>query len=56
MPESGGGSSCGSARKPWQRGIELIEWTFDPLELKNAFFNLERLGADCAAYAENQYG
>src|SRR5579871_371319 len=24
------------------RGIDLIEWTFDPLELKNAFFNIER--------------
>ncbi len=27
------------------RGIELIEWTFDPLEIKNAFFNVEKLGA-----------
>ena len=39
-----------------ERGIELIEWTFDPLELKNAFFNLERLGAVVRQYAENQYG
>jgi predicted GNAT superfamily acetyltransferase len=39
-----------------QRGIELIEWTFDPLELKNAFFNLERLGAIVRLYAANQYG
>ena len=39
-----------------QRGIELIEWTFDPLELKNAFFNLERLGAVVRQYSENQYG
>jgi predicted GNAT superfamily acetyltransferase len=38
------------------RGIELVEWTFDPLELKNAFFNLERLGAVVRQYAENQYG
>jgi predicted GNAT superfamily acetyltransferase len=38
------------------RGIELIEWTFDPLQLKNAFFNLERLGAVVRQYAENQYG
>jgi predicted GNAT superfamily acetyltransferase len=38
------------------RGIGLIEWTFDPLELKNAFFNLERLGAIVRRYAENQYG
>ena len=27
------------------RNIPLIEWTFDPLELKNAHFNIERLGA-----------
>jgi predicted GNAT superfamily acetyltransferase len=39
-----------------QRGIHLIEWTFDPLELKNAFFNMERLGAIVRRYVENQYG
>lgn len=38
------------------RGIQLIEWTFDPLELKNAFFNIERLGAIVRSYSENQYG
>jgi predicted GNAT superfamily acetyltransferase len=38
------------------RGICLIEWTFDPLELKNAFFNIERLGAVVRRYVLNQYG
>ncbi|MBI3209045.1 MAG: acetyltransferase [Candidatus Solibacter usitatus] len=38
------------------RGIALVEWTFDPLELKNAFFNLERLGAVVRRYVPNQYG
>lgn len=38
------------------RGIELIEWTFDPLELKNAYFNMERLGAIVRRYLPNQYG
>jgi predicted GNAT superfamily acetyltransferase len=38
------------------RGIELIEWTFDPLELKNAFLNIEKLGAIVRRYNENQYG
>ncbi len=38
------------------RGIRLIEWTFDPLEVKNAFFNIERLGAIVRRYNENQYG
>ena len=39
-----------------ERGIRLIEWTFDPLELKNAFFNLERLGVIVRRYVPNQYG
>jgi predicted GNAT superfamily acetyltransferase len=38
------------------RGIDLIEWTFDPLEIKNAFFNIERLGAIVRRYVFNQYG
>jgi predicted GNAT superfamily acetyltransferase len=38
------------------RGIDLVEWTFDPLEIKNAFFNIERLGAVVRHYAENEYG
>jgi predicted GNAT superfamily acetyltransferase len=38
------------------RGIALIEWTFDPLELKNAFLNIEKLGAIVRRYAPNQYG
>jgi len=39
-----------------ERGIELIEWTFDPLEIKNAYFNMERLGAIVRRYVRNQYG
>lgn len=38
------------------RGIPLIEWTFDPLEIKNAYFNIERLGAVVRRYVLNQYG
>jgi predicted GNAT superfamily acetyltransferase len=38
------------------RGIALIEWTFDPLELKNANLNIEKLGAIVRRYAPNQYG
>jgi predicted GNAT superfamily acetyltransferase len=37
-------------------GVDLIEWTFDPFELKNAFFNIERLGAVVKRYVHNQYG
>jgi predicted GNAT superfamily acetyltransferase len=39
-----------------ERGINLIEWTFDPLQLKNAHFNLERLGAIVRHYIPNLYG
>lgn len=38
------------------RGISLIEWTFDPLEIKNAYFNIGRLGVIVRKYARNQYG
>ena len=38
------------------RGIDLIEWTFDPLEIKNAYFNMQRLGAIVRRYVRNQYG
>jgi len=38
------------------RGIDLIEWTFDPLQLKNAYFNLMRLGAIVRRYIPNFYG
>jgi len=38
------------------RGFDLIEWTFDPLEIKNAYLNIERLGAIVRRYHVNQYG
>ncbi len=38
------------------RGIRLIEWTFDPLETRNAHFNLNRLGAISRRYLPNLYG
>lgn len=39
-----------------RRGIELIEWTFDPLEMRNAHFNLVRLGAVARRYIPDCYG
>jgi len=38
------------------RGIQLMEWTFDPLEIKNAYFNIERLGCIIRRYLKNVYG
>jgi predicted GNAT superfamily acetyltransferase len=38
------------------RGIRHMEWTFDPLELKNAFLNLHKLGAVVRSYLSDFYG
>jgi predicted GNAT superfamily acetyltransferase len=38
------------------RSITRIEWTFDPLEIKNAFLNIHRLGAVARAYRPDFYG
>jgi predicted GNAT superfamily acetyltransferase len=38
------------------RGIELMEWTFDPLEIKNSYLNFVRLGAISRRYQRNFYG
>ncbi len=36
-------------------GIEVINWTYDPLEARNAHLNLNLLGARIADYIENMY-
>ena len=38
------------------RGIRLMEWTFDPLEIKNAFLNIHKLGVVVREYRANFYG
>ena len=39
-----------------RRGIRRMEWTFDPLEIKNSFLNVAKLGAIVRRYAVNFYG
>lgn len=39
-----------------REGIEHIEWTFDPLRAKNAYFNIVRLGAVVRRYCPDYYG
>src|ERR1700690_1532035 len=39
-----------------KHGIGLVEWTYDPLELKNAGFNIVRLGAVVRRFIPNCYG
>lgn len=37
-------------------GVKYIKWTFEPLKARNAYFNLEKLGAIVAEYEPNFYG
>ena len=39
-----------------ERGIRRMEWTFDPLEIKNAFLNIHRLGVVARTYRPDFYG
>lgn len=43
-------------RDALSRGILLMEWTFDPLEIKNAFLNIHRLGVIVRSYTPDFYG
>jgi len=56
------GAGIGVALKQAQRadairlGYELVTWTFDPLEARNAYINLHRLGCIARLYDRNHYG
>ncbi|WP_420630199.1 GNAT family N-acetyltransferase [Candidatus Leptofilum sp.] len=39
-----------------QQGLDLITWTYDPLEIGNARLNIHKLGATCRTYIPNLYG
>jgi predicted GNAT superfamily acetyltransferase len=39
-----------------ERGFDLVEWTFDPLQFGNANFNITHLGAIVREYLPNVYG
>ncbi len=43
-------------REALSRGIRQMEWTFDPLEIKNAFLNIHKLGAVIRQYYPDFYG
>jgi len=56
------GSGIGARLKWAQRdralglGVRSIKWTFEPVKARNAFFNLEKLGAIVTEYEVNFYG
>jgi predicted GNAT superfamily acetyltransferase len=60
LPEHRGGLGyrlkCEQRARALDRGYDLIEWTFDPMQAMNAHFNLSKLGAVVEEYAENFYG
>ena len=39
-----------------EEGRDFIKWTWDPMQARNAHFNLNRLGVTVSSYAENFYG
>jgi predicted GNAT superfamily acetyltransferase len=43
-------------REALSRGVHHMEWTFDPLEIKNAFLNIHKLGAVIRQYYPDFYG
>jgi predicted GNAT superfamily acetyltransferase len=38
------------------QGLDLMRWTFDPLEARNAYFNFHKLGTVCRLYRPDYYG
>ena len=38
------------------QGLDLITWTYDPLESRNAYLNIHKLGAVCDTYLRDFYG
>ena len=43
-------------QKSLEMGYSMMTWTYDPLESRNAYFNLSKLHAICRTYVENCYG
>jgi predicted GNAT superfamily acetyltransferase len=60
--ESARNMGLGRLLKEYQRttlaalGVGRIYWSFDPLQSKNAYFNLNRLGAEVVEYVPDMYG
>lgn len=55
---SGIGGQLKAAQRAWAReqGLDLVSWSYDPLQAGNANFNLHRLGAFSRTYEVNYFG
>ena len=58
LRDAGVGRALKLAQRRWARsqGLERMVWTFDPSQLRNAHFNLHRLGAVARRHHSNYYG
>jgi predicted GNAT superfamily acetyltransferase len=53
---TGAGLKIAQRQQALRMGIDLIEWTFDPLQAASAHLNFARLGIVVEQYEENLYG
>jgi len=55
-----GGIGFALKRAQWQlvrsQGVDRITWTYDPLQSRNAYLNIARLGTVCSTYIRDAYG
>ena len=58
LRDAGVGRSLKLAQRRWARaqGLDRMVWTFDPSQLRNAHFNLHRLGAVARRHHPDYYG
>jgi predicted GNAT superfamily acetyltransferase len=43
-------------KRSLELGVKYVKWTFEPWKARNAYFNLEKLGAIITEYQPNFYG
>lgn len=52
----GAGLKWAQRERALAEGVKYIKWTFEPMKAKNAYFNLEKLGAVVRQYERDFYG
>jgi predicted GNAT superfamily acetyltransferase len=43
-------------KRALEEGVRYVKWTFEPIKARNAYFNLEKLGATVGEYQVDFYG
>jgi predicted GNAT superfamily acetyltransferase len=52
----GGRLKWGQRARALDVGVQYVKWTFEPWKARNAYFNLEKLGAEMREYERDFYG